>query len=175
MSTVELRLELIEARAGHRADEILKRHGVTDPCARSICGLAKIVRMGRFYEPHPDGDWSIIVPAIDVDELVDLLAFDPSRPEQWWYRIGGERLLDGDALGNQLMHNHLHVFRTPLEWLKGGCAGVVIFNLDHAFIDLVTAPNGVIGDSDEHTEELRRIMRAAALRNLPRFLKRISV
>ena len=75
---VELRIAL----ANRDVDDILKRYGVTDPCARSICGFARIVQMGRFYEPHPDGDWAIIVPVIDVDELVDLLAFDPSEPEK---------------------------------------------------------------------------------------------
>ena len=168
----DFRAEHRIALANRDVDEILKRYDVADPCARSICGLARIIKMGRFFEFHPDGEWAVIVPVIDVDELVDLLAFNPREPEKWWFRDGAERLLNGGALGDQLMDNHLRVFRTPLEWLKGGCAGVVIFNLNHAFIDLVTAPYGVIGDDDEHTEELRRTMSVVALRNLPRFLKR---
>ena len=161
--------------AGHDVvDDILQRHGVTDPAARAICGRARIVRMGRFFEFHPDGEWAVIVPVIDVDELVDLIAFDPSKPEKWWYRVGGEHLLDGDALGDQLLGKPLHIFKTPLSWLIGGCGGVVVFDIERAFFDLRTAPNGIIGEDDIHTEELRRAMAKAALRNMPRFLRRVA-
>lgn len=130
--------------------------------------------MGRFFEFHPDGEWAVIVPMIDVDELVDLLAFNPREPEKWWFRDGAERLLDGDALGDQLLGKVLKVFRTPLSWLQGRCAGVVIFDTNRAFIDLVSAPNGIVGEDDIHTEELRRKMSATALRNMQRFLRRVS-
>ena len=173
---VDLWGELRIALAGHDVvDDILQRHGVTDPAARAICGRAHIVRVGgRFFEFHPDGEPYIIVAVIDVDELVDLLAFDPSKPEKWWYRQGGERLLDGDALGDQLLGKPLHIFRSPLSWLKGRCAGVVIFDIERAFFDLRTAPNGIIGEDDTHTEELRRMMTDTAVRRLPRFLRRVS-
>ena len=171
----DLWAELRIARANRDVDDILQRHGVTDPNAKAICGLARIVRMGNFFEFHSSGEYAVIVPVIAGDDVVDLLAFDPSKPEEWWYRIGGERLLDGDALGDQLLGKPLQIYRTPLNWLKGRCDGVVIFDTNRAFIDLATAPNGVVGEDDEHTEELRRTMSATAQRNLPVFLKRISV
>ena len=126
---VDLWSELRIARANQQAVEILARHDVTDPNARQLCGLARIVKMGRFFEFHPDGEYHVIVPVIDVDELVDLLAFDPDEPGKWWCRIGGERLLDGDALGDQHLGKPLHIYRTPLSWLKGRCDGIVIFNI----------------------------------------------
>ena len=170
----DFRAEHRIALADRRVDDILKRHGVTDPCARSICGLARIVWMGNFFEFHPDGEWAVIVPVIDMRELVDLLAFDPREPEKWWFRDGAERLLDGDALGDQHLGKVFKVFRTPLSWLKGGCAGVVILDTNRAFIDLVSAPNGIVGEDDIHTVELQRKMSAIALRNMPRFLRRVS-
>ena len=155
---VELWHELIIARANRDVDDVLRRHGVADPSARAICSYIRVVRMGRFYEPHPSGELHVIVPVIDVDELVDLIAFDPSNPEIWRYRIGGERLLDGNALGDQLLGKPLQVFRTPLSWLQGRCAGIVLFDLGRAYIDLETAPNGIIGEDDVHTDEVRRAM-----------------
>lgn len=157
-----------------RADEILARHGVTDPNARQLCGLARIVQFGKFYEPHSDGEYAIIMPVIDVDELVELIAFDPRTPNQWFQRLGGERLLGGDALGGQLLGNPLHIYRTPLSWMKRRRDGIVVFDTNHAFIDLTTAPNGILGEDDVHTEELRSAMTRTALGRLPRFLTRMA-
>ena len=172
----ELLDELRIARRGNRADEILvERHGVTDIAARQLCGLAKIVRMGtRFFEFSPGGASHIIVPVIDCHErsIVDLLAFSSDEPNKWLFRIGSERLLDGDALGDQHLGKPLHIFRTPLSWLKCRCAGVVIFDIERAFIDLKTAPNGIVGEDDDHTDEIRRAMTKIALGQLPRFLTR---
>lgn len=172
---VDLWTELKIARHKvRRADEILARHGVTDPNARQLCGVDRIVRSGKFYEPHPDGDVAIIMPVIDIDELVDLLAFDPRTPGVWFQRIGGERLLGSDALLGQLLGNPLRVYRTPLSWLGRQREGVVIFDIARAFIDLKTAPNGIVGEDDEHTNELRRSMTQTALGRLPRFLTRVA-
>ena len=165
------------ALANRGVDEILRRHGVVDPAARAICGRGRIVRVGgRFFEFHPNGEWAVIVPVIDCHErsIVDLLAFSSDEPNKWLFRIGSEHLLDGDALGDQLLGRPLHIFRTPLSWLKGRCAGVVIFDIERAFFDLRTAPNGIIGEDDAHTEALRRAMAKAALRNMPRFLRRVA-
>lgn len=173
---VDLWAELKIARLKvKRADEILARHGVTDPNARQLCGLVRIVRMGKFYEPHPDGEYAIILPVIDVDELVELVAFDPRTPEKWFQRLGGEQLLGGDALANQLLNKPLRIFRTPLSWMKGRCDGVVLFDIDRAFIDLKTAPNGIVGEDDAHTDEARRAMTQTALGRLPRFLTRTRI
>lgn len=172
---VDLWTELKIARHKvRRADEILARHGVTDPNARQLCGVDRIVQFGKFYEPCPTGEYAIIMPVIDVDELVELIAFDPRTPNQWFQRIGGERLLGGDALGGQLLGNPLRIYRTPLSWMKRRRDGIVVFDIDRAFIDLKTAPNGIIGEDDLHTEELRRAMTRTALGRLPRFLTRIA-
>lgn len=76
-------------------------------------------------------------------ELEDILAFNPNEPEKWWMRTGGAPLLGAGALSDQLLGKPLHVYRTPLSWLKGGCDGVVLLDLNRAFVDLVTAPNGL--------------------------------
>lgn len=169
----EIMRELIAAQADDRVGDILGRHVVDDIDARLHCGLAKIVRHRPFYEPDPDGDHAIVIPVMYDDELVDLLAFDARRPSDWFMRLGGEPLLGAGALADQLLEKPLHVYRTPLSWLQAGCDGVVILDLNRAFADLVTAPNGLVGEDDAHTDELRRIMTETARRRLPRFLVRL--
>lgn len=172
MSGPKIMRELIAARADHRTDEILDRYGVADPDVRRHCGLAKIVRHRPFYEPNPDGDHAIVVPVMDDDELVDLLAFDPRRKSEWFVRLGSEPLLGASALSEQLLGKPLHIFRSPLTWLQASCDGIVILDINWAFIDLTTAPHGIVGEDDAHTDELRRFMTETALCRLPRFLVR---
>ena len=50
----------------------------------------------------------------------------------------------------------------------------VILDLNRAFIDVVTAPNGIVGEDDNHTEELRRILAETPLHNMPLFLRRTA-
>lgn len=169
---VELVREMIAAQADHRVDGILERHGVDDLDVRLHCGLARIRTTGRFYEPAIDGDHAIIVPVMDGDELVDLIAFDPRRPTEWFARLDSEPLLGASALSDQLLGKPLHIFWSPLTWLQASCDGVVILDFNRAFADLVTAPNGLVGEDDAHTDELRRVMTETALCRLPRFLVR---
>lgn len=100
------------------------------------------------------------------------MAFNPNEPEKWWMRTGGAPLLGAGALSDQLLGKPLHVYRTPLSWLKGGCDGVVLLDLSRAFVDLVTAPNGLVGEDGAHTDELRRMITETTMRRLPRFLVR---
>jgi hypothetical protein len=169
---VDLMRELIAAQADHRVDEILERRGVAGPDVRLHCGLARARSAGKFYEPDPDGEYAIIVPVMNGDELVDLIAFDPRQPAEWFVRLGGEPLLGAGALADQLLEKPLHIFKTPLSWLQGGCAGVVVADQTRAFVDLATSPNGLVGEDDAHTDELRQVMTETALRRLPRFLVR---
>lgn len=167
--------ELQRACAHPHVDEVMAEFGVTSE-TRLLCGAACIEAHGnRFYEPVQDGKPAIILPIFDSDELVDLLAFDPREPERWLLRLGGEPLLGRYALSDQLLGKPLHVYRTPLSWLKAGCDGVVILDPIRSYIDLATAQYGVAGENDAHTNELRRTLTETALHRLPRFLVRDEV
>ena len=172
MSAINLMRELIRAQVDTRVDDILERHGVDDSDARLHCGLATIVRHRPFYEPDPDGNYAIVIPVMDDDELADLIAFDVRRPAEWFVRLGGEPLLGASALADQLLEKPLHIFKTPLSWFRAGCDGVVILEPNRAFLDLATAPHGLVGEDDAHTDELRQMMTNTAARRLPRFLRR---
>lgn len=167
---VDLWSELIRAQADQRTDEILGRYGVDGADTAPCCGLARIQITGKFFEPHDAGEYAVIVPIMEGDEMVDLLAFNPRRPEKWWCRIGSERLLG--STDNQLLGKPLHVFRTPLNWLRAGCDGVVPLDFNRAFIDLRYAPNDIVAEDEEHGRELREAMRQAALWGFPKMLVR---
>lgn len=166
--------ELGAAQADPRTDVALLRHGVTDADVQLHCGLTQIDAdtTGRFYQPVDDGAPAIIVPVLDAEELVDLLAFDPRRPERWWLRIGAVPLLGGDELaylllGPKLFAEPLWVHRTPLNWLRNSCHGVVILDIDRGLGDLAIVPNGIAAEDAAHQRELKDRLARAAMRRLP--------
>lgn len=83
-------------------------------------GRARLIR-GGFYEPDDMGDPVVIVPVFDwlgaVPGVVDLIAWQTSRPRRWAWRIG-----TGWALGEHLLEygDAVRVVETPLEWLASG-------------------------------------------------------
>lgn len=125
---------------------------------------------GGVYQPVDDGRPAIIVPVFDAYELIDLLAFDPRKPEQWWLRVGAVPLLGSDALGEQLLGKPLRVFKTPLAWLLAGLDGVVILDLQRAFPDLSAAQYGLAAENPTHERELRKALAEIATRRLPHVL-----
>ena len=88
---------------------------------------------GRCYSPSPAGDVMVIMPvwagpapsiyqAVEHPVLFDLLAWNPSEPTLWWYRIGAP----GGVLGADLLdlaHAEdlpISFATTPLIWLPSG-------------------------------------------------------
>lgn len=155
MSAVDLWRELIAARADHHVDEILGRYGVTDPDAQAHCGLVQIEHpdIGRFYEPRPGGEYAIIVPVMDGEELVDLLAFDPRKPDRWWVRLDACCFLGGDNIFCQSAP--IEIWRTPLRWLKATCEGVVVLDWGAASPTLRPLEEAHAEDTD-HGQDIRR-------------------
>lgn len=173
--------ELIAAQADPRTGTSLLRHGVADADVRQHCGLAQIDpdTAGRFYQPFVGGVPAIVVPVLDAEELVDILAFDPRRPHRWWLRTGATKFLGGDELadlllGPRLFTDPICVHRTPLNWLRNSCRGVVILNIDRGLGDLEIAPNGIAAEDDAHQREIRDRLTRVAMRRLPDVIVRES-
>ena len=135
-------------------------------------GEIEIDAGGRLYQPIDGGLPAIVVPVMDGFELIDLLAFDPRAPDRWRLRLGAAALLGSDALDNQLLGKPLNIYRTPLAWLRAGLDGVVILDFGGAFVDLATAPNGLVAEDPQHQRELRAAMTERATRRLPRIAVR---
>ena len=123
--------------------------GVNREAIHRAGGLAgaSVKTVGRGYTPTDSGDVMVIQPiwaraapslywAVANPQLVDLIAWMPSDPEIWWYRLGDKSAVLG-AENLELAHSEgwpITFETTPLAWLQVGCRGAVI--LDYCEIDL---------------------------------------
>lgn len=115
-------------------------------------GLMKIADAdeGLFY-PSPDGRRSLVLPVLEDGELVDLVAFSTTAPDNWKLRTGL-----GLALGLAEGWHHywpetVRLHRNPLEWLRSGCDGLCCLDWSapdiHRFNDLpsITVADEALG------------------------------
>ena len=170
MSTVDLWLEFISARANPRTAEVLDLLAVQDVDIRAHCGLAHAVIEDWTYQPHPLGPLSVIGPVVDHGELVDLFAFPVLGPKVWGTRLAAVPLLGSSAIDGQLLGKPLRIFRHPLEWLRSGLDGIVIRDPNRIPADILSAPNGIIPEDVDHGRELERRFTSLVRGRLPNIL-----
>ncbi len=141
MSTLDLAQEWLALPDIGRGDrQLLKQHGVTREAihrAGSVA-VARISTTGRLWMPEPTGTPAFILPVwagpapsiyygVENPVLIDMIAWRPNDPSQWWYRTG-----EGGALGIDnldLAHTEgwpISLHRTPLDWLRASCRGAVL-------------------------------------------------
>lgn len=91
-------------------------------------GLATIVDVGEgLFAPSPDGRRSMVVPVYENGQLLDLVAFSTSTPDDWLLRTGAGLalgLIDGFEPHTWGASVHLH--KTPMDWLRAGGDGLCI-------------------------------------------------
>lgn len=112
------------------------------------------------FHPDPDGRRSLVLPVVEDGELIDLVSFSTSTPDNWRLRTGL-----GTALG---LHDgwchcwpdEVQLHRNPLQWLRGGCSGLCVVDWDAPdLIRLNDLPSITVDD-----EALRGQLRKALLR-----------
>ena len=59
-----------------------------------------------------------------------------------------------------------------MNWLRAGCDGVVILDINRALIELRCAPNDIVPEDAKHGRELERAMTKAATWGFPKMLVR---
>lgn len=102
-------------------------------------GCDLIRTSGRLYWPDPAGFGALIL-GVWADEppsvlaqtdnfvLMDLIAFNTTRPDRWWYR----RAVQFAVLGAHHLHlamdsgRSITLHDTPLQWLQAECRGAVL-------------------------------------------------
>ncbi len=126
-----------------------------------LCGVAPIRPEAEgFYVPDEHGDPAILLPVIDVRQVVDLLCFQLSQPEVWWVRRGACPLLGGDCLLDLWLGQRLRLHQHPLGWLSGtDPAGVVVLQWRPAIAHLVNVPVLEVEDK-AHVREIRKRLKA---------------
>ena len=115
-------------------------------------------------------------------EIVDLLAFEPDRPDQWWLRLGIANWLAAYQLDRRTVCGlgaaplltpltmpdgytveALHLHRDPLSWLRAGCRGAVPL-VPEALNDLRFLDTTVLCEDLAHAEEIEQQLLSPAAR-----------
>jgi hypothetical protein len=95
-------------------------------------GMATVAVGGPFYEPAPEGPWAVIVPAVEDDVLVDLVAASlrpPSVGRAVRRRRGDAQVLGYDRIGEaRWFERPLTLFDDPVEWLLADGQGIVVLD-----------------------------------------------
>ncbi|HLN23351.1 MAG TPA: hypothetical protein VK558_05135 [Patescibacteria group bacterium] len=164
----------------------LDKYGLTTTkttCAPG-CGVmvGKIETAGQYFDFDPDGKKTLILATDTImtdggAEPVDLIAFDPAKPDTWWLRLGvadmaGTYQVDrriaaglGGApfcapvtMDGGYTDEPLHLYRNPLTWLQAGCIGSVMLT-PAAADDLRRIGTSIICEGLALAEQVEGLMR----------------
>jgi hypothetical protein len=113
-------------------------------------GVARVEFIGpqrSLYEPREDGpSLTLILPVIEDDELVDLVAID-HRSQHVSTRLGIGRAFGHDEVAKARMGAGLLLHDRPLAWLRNPYAAAYLFDLAQARIALDRVPRITCGTS----------------------------
>jgi hypothetical protein len=166
MKAIDLEGEMAQAldavKPVHR--EMLRKAGVPSSVVELVGVDRVLVEDGGGYQPHELGRARFIIPVRIADrlspesprpfdtvvagKLVDLIAFHPGRPAEWSPRTGNATWL-GACETQKLQPPPVPVHRTPVDWLKAGCVGIVPLVRDPVDLAYLLRPLETIVIDDE--------------------------
>jgi hypothetical protein len=140
-----------------------------------MVGKARIRVHGTLYEPDPTGGIAFLTPVlthhIDTPEspepwgacrfgnLIDLCAWHPRHPHLWALRADNATWL-GAIPPQYLQPDPTVVWRSPGNWLRADCEGLVLLSPDRAeaYRILSGCVGGIIAEDQSHARDLRQIL-----------------
>jgi hypothetical protein len=150
--------------------------GITgETIAAIVPAYARIAVDGATFEPDPEGGAAYLIPvrvdkpltpeaaepteAVRSGAIIDLLAFHPAHPYGWALRRDAAEWL-GAIEPQYLDPEPVHVWRSPLDWLRARCRGIVIISRDaaSAYRICTMCRGGIIAEDAGHAAELGGIL-----------------
>ena len=149
--------------------DLTSRYGILMLTIMEWVGISRVRIEGDHFVPDDNGIemviiicWSAPPRLLDgswqAPEPIDLLAFRLEEPGRWWSRVGIVTAL-GVKLVSDLSDAPIRIWKTPLQWLQAGGAGICLTTRDdgasqHVLCRLPTSP---VAMDVEHGRELDRI------------------
>ncbi len=81
----------------------------------------------HYYQPS-DGPAHVIMPVMDMGDMIDLIAWRSTNPARWFWRTGLGWALGTDWLLPRWDDGPVRLFATPLEWLANAGQGICILD-----------------------------------------------
>ena len=142
-----------------------------------MVGIARVRedRSRTLYDPDSSGRWAYITPVCVqssetpestrpdayplIGNLVDLVAWDEKTPTQWRLRVGSASWL-GCIEPQYFESDPVTIWRSPLNWLRARCQGLVILSPERAerYSLLAGCSAGLVAEDEEHAAALRDIL-----------------
>lgn len=156
-----------EMRAARNALDIryqtwLREHGVSDSAIMGWpgpmgCSCIETHPMGMF-DFSETGYRAFIQPILSGPDIIDLVAWFPSRPERWWTRRYSGNPLGIDQLDRaEIEGEPVLLHRTPLDRLRADGDGVVALDWKMTANQLRNIPVIITGDPDFGHEVRQRL------------------
>ena len=129
--------------------------------AGPIAGHRVIFKPRGVFDFSETGDPALVhvVFGADGETPIDLVAWEPNRPSRYATLLGSAGLLGADHVDKPTTYfdgKPLQVFRTPLNWLRHDCRGVVVLHRQSAGRALAKAPGPIAAEDLRHGEALAR-------------------
>lgn len=144
------------------------------PCP--MVGTMRVRVFGDTWQPDESGSGVYVTPVIisgplspeatdpasvvrGDGDLVDLVAWRPDRPDRCATRCGAAEWL-GAIEPQYCAPAPVQIWRSPLNWLRAGCRGLVPLTADPAEIwhMLTGCRGGIVAEDDRHAAQLRRVL-----------------
>jgi hypothetical protein len=161
-------------------DAAIHRYGIPAVTLADHCAVARIAPEGTHWRPDSDGIEALVVAVwafaprdadgrwVTDNQVVDLVAFRPAEPSRWWVRTGFATCL-GEWSIPTLSDDPVHVWRTPLAWLRAGTSGICILD-PSAARDVLLRCSAIVAEEVEHGREIRAIMQTSPIALPPIFV-----
>lgn len=124
-------------------------------------GVQHCEDLGRgLFQPSPGAaPLHVIVPVLEDGELVDLCAFRTTNPGNWMLRAGnGWALGLARGLRHWTWREQVHLFDSPIDWLRGRGEGVCILDWDAPEVRDLDVLSEIVCSSPAVARELRRVI-----------------